>query len=52
MNINKAYLEKIKAPRKENFQVSNVDQGFNQSIVDNQYQVIKSLSIQNKHFNF
>jgi pimeloyl-ACP methyl ester carboxylesterase len=45
-NLNKPYFERIKAPRKEYFLVSDAAHGFNQSIVNKQYEVIKSLRVQ------
>ena len=44
--INKPYFDKIRAPKKEYFLVSDAAHGFNQSIVNKQYEVIKSLRVQ------
>ncbi|MDO6472095.1 alpha/beta hydrolase [Maribacter sp. 1_MG-2023] len=45
--LNKPYFEKIRAPRKEYYTVSNAAHGFNEAIIDKQYEIVKALSVQN-----
>ncbi|WP_396634322.1 alpha/beta hydrolase [Maribacter sp. R86514] len=45
--LNKPYFEKIRAPRKEYVIVSNAAHGFNEHIVKKQYEIAKSLRVQN-----
>ncbi|WP_299799879.1 alpha/beta hydrolase [uncultured Maribacter sp.] len=45
--LNKPYFEKIRAPRKEYFTVSNAAHGFNEAIIDKQYEIVKTLRVQN-----
>ena len=45
--LNKPYFEKIRAPRKEYFTVSNAAHGFNEAIIDKQYEIVKALRVQN-----
>ena len=44
--LNKPYFEKIRAPRKEYHTVSNAAHGFNTAIINKQYEIAKSLSVQ------
>ncbi|WP_339926281.1 alpha/beta hydrolase [uncultured Cyclobacterium sp.] len=47
MKLNKAYFDKISAPNKAYFLLPNAAHGFNQSVIDKQYEVItKYLSIE------
>lgn len=46
-DLNKPYFEKIRAPRKEYFTVSNAAHGYNQAIIDKQYEIAKALKVQN-----
>ncbi len=41
MDINKPYFDKITAPRKEYFVLPNAAHGYNQSVIDKQYEVMK-----------
>ena len=45
--LNKPYFEKIRAPRKEYVAVSNAAHGFNEAIVKKQFEIVKSLRVQN-----
>jgi pimeloyl-ACP methyl ester carboxylesterase len=39
--INKHYFDKINAPKKEYFLLSGAGHGYNQAIIDKQYQILK-----------
>lgn len=45
--LNKPYFEKIRAPRKEYYTVSNAAHFINEAIVKKEYEIVKSLRVQN-----
>ena len=45
--LNKPYFDKIRAPRKEYVIVSKAAHGFNEAIIKKQYEIVKSLRVQN-----